>query len=111
MTGDRVAHPVLLSLANIHSDIRMKASHHTFLLVGLLPCPKFLTKDKSFCGPLENQIVHQCLNILCKSLKVAACIGAMLSDPVSNLRYCYMLLATYIADSPEAELLAGIGGK
>src|SRR5882757_8838093 len=111
MTGDRVAHPVLLSLANIHSDIRMKASHHAFLLVGLLPCPKFLTKDKSFRGPLENRIVHQCLDILCEPLKVAARIGAMLSDPVGNLRYCYMPLGAYIADSPEAALLAGVGGK
>jgi hypothetical protein len=51
MTGDWTAHPVLLSLANIHMDIRMKSNSHAFLLVALLPCPKFLTKNRPVKTP------------------------------------------------------------
>ena len=54
MTGDRTAHPVLLSLANIHADVRMKSSNCTFILVTLLPCPKFITKDKGIRGILDT---------------------------------------------------------
>jgi len=58
MTGDRIAHPVLLTLANIHMDVRMKASNHAFVLLALLPCPKFLTKDRPTRSVLENRVIH-----------------------------------------------------
>jgi hypothetical protein len=35
----------------------------------------------------------------------------MMSDPVGNSRYCFTPLVAYIADTPEATLLAGVGGK
>ena len=47
MTGDWIAHLVLLSFANIHMDIRVKASNHAFILLALLPCPKFIIKDRA----------------------------------------------------------------
>ena len=58
MTGDRTAHPVLLSLANIHADVRMKSSNRAFLLVALLPCPKFIAKDRAVRSVLENRVIH-----------------------------------------------------
>ncbi|KDQ57872.1 hypothetical protein JAAARDRAFT_57695 [Jaapia argillacea MUCL 33604] len=51
-TGNRVAHPVLISLANIFADVRVKASHHAMLLAALLPCPKFLNK---FGDPFRHE--------------------------------------------------------
>ncbi|KAG2356903.1 hypothetical protein BDR07DRAFT_1380483 [Suillus spraguei] len=45
--------------------------------------------------------VHQCLDIILELLKQAACIGQMMSDPVGNLRHCFMPLASYIVDMPE----------
>ncbi|KAG2051846.1 hypothetical protein BDR06DRAFT_983361 [Suillus hirtellus] len=48
MTGDRVAHPLLISLTNICMSIRFKASLGAFLLTALLPVPKF-THKKHFC--------------------------------------------------------------
>ena len=68
MTGDCMAHLVLLSLANIHADICKKSSNNTFLLITLLPCPKFVVKDRAIHGVLENCLVHLCLNIIMNPL-------------------------------------------
>ncbi|KAG2096724.1 uncharacterized protein F5147DRAFT_778233 [Suillus discolor] len=46
LSGDRVAHPLLISLTNIHMDIHLKSSSNAFLLAALLPVPKFIHKNK-----------------------------------------------------------------
>jgi hypothetical protein len=52
MTGVHSAHPPLISLANLKMDFYMKVSHHTFLLLALLPIPKFLEKKSKIRGLL-----------------------------------------------------------
>ena len=111
MTGDRTAHPLLISLANMKSSYRAKGSHHAFLLLALLPVPKFITHDKPLCGVLENCLLHGCLDFILEPLKKAAFEGKMMSDPYGSLRYCFTPLAAYIVDTPEAAMLAGVGGK
>ena len=111
MTGNRTAHPVLLTLANIHMDVRMKASNHAFILLALLPCPKFLVKDRPTCGVLESRVVHLCLDIITEPLKLAARAGRMMSDPCGYSRFCFTALASYMVDTPEAALIACVAGK
>jgi len=111
MTGDRTAHPVLLSLANIHMDVRSKASNHAFILIGLLPCPKFLAKDRATRSVLENRTTHLCLDIITEPLKLAARAGRMMSDPRGYSRFCFTALASYIVDTPEAAMIACVAGK
>lgn len=111
MTGDRTAHPVLLSLANICMDVRMKPSAHAFVLLALLPCPKFLIKDKPTRGVLESRVVHLCVDIITQPLKLAARAGRMMADPSGFSRFCFTALASYIVDTPEAALIACVAGK
>ena len=111
MTGNRTAHPVLISLANIHMDVRMKSSNRAFLLVALLPCAKFITKDKGVRGVLESRVIHLCLDIITHPLKLAARVGRMMSDPRGYSRFCFTFLASYMVDTPEAVMLAGVAGK
>ena len=111
MTGDRVAHPVLLSLANIHMDARMKSSNHAFVLIALLPCPKFLAKDRAIRGALESRTIHLCLDIITHPLKLAARAGRMMADPLGYSRFCFTGLASYIVDTPEAATIACVAGK
>ena len=75
MTGNHTAHPVLLSLANIHANIHTKSSSNAFLLIALLPCPKFTAKDRDIRGVLENRLVHLCIDIITNPLKLAAHAG------------------------------------
>jgi hypothetical protein len=89
MTGGHVAHPLLISLANIKMATRNKASSNAFVLAALLPIAEFLHLVKRMQSVLEACSVHQCLDIVLEPLKQAARIGRMVSDPLGNLRYCW----------------------
>jgi len=58
LTGDRVAHPLLISLANIKMETRLQLSSHAFLLATLLPVPKFVHSNKRMKGVLEARLIH-----------------------------------------------------
>jgi len=111
MTGNRVAHLLLISLANIKMNFRNKASNHLFHLLALLPIPRFLHPNKKIRGVLDSRLFHQCLDIVLSPLKKAAEIGVMMSDPLGYRRFCFSPLAAYIVDTPESALIAGVGGK
>lgn len=111
MTGDQVAHPLLLGLANIRMNTRLKLSSKAFMLLALLPVPKFLHAKQRMRGILEDHLIHQCLDIVLTLLKIAAAIGVMMSDPIGIRRYCFTWLTSYIADMPEARMLASVRDK
>ncbi|KAI5982093.1 hypothetical protein EDD15DRAFT_2403257 [Pisolithus albus] len=112
MTGNRMAHPLLLSLANIDADIRSKGSLHGHVLLALLPVVSFIHGKTRVRSLLSDRLVHESLDFVLKPpLKVAAAVGVMMSDPVGNLRYCFTPLIAYIADTPEQSLLACISPK
>ncbi len=111
ITGDRCAHPLLISLANVKKDFRNKASNHVFHLLALLPIPRFLHPNKRIRGVLTSRLFHQSLDIVLAPLKEAARIGVMMSDPLGYKRFCFTPLAAYIVDTPEAILISGVAGK
>ena len=111
MTGGRVAHPLLISLANLLMDFCTKATNHAFHLLALLPTPKFIHKDQKICGVLENHLIHDCLDFILQPLKKAAQVGIMMSDLLGSLRYVYMPLAAYIVNTQEAVVLAVVAGR
>jgi hypothetical protein len=109
MTSGRVAHPLLISLANLFMDFRMKESNHAFLLLALLPVPKFIHKDQSIRGVLESRMIHECLDFILKPFKKAAEVG--ISDPAGSLCYVFTPLSAYMVDVQEALLPAAVAGK
>jgi hypothetical protein len=109
MMGDQMSHLLLISLANLDMDFCVKASHHAFILLALLPVPKFLHKRKMLQGVLENWMIHECLDFILQPLKTAASIGIMMSDPWGGLRHHFTPLAGYIMDFQEAIVIAGLG--
>jgi hypothetical protein len=111
MTGGRIAHPLLISLTNLFTDFRMKASNHAFLLLALLPVPKFIHRDQKLRGVLENRMIHECLDFILKPLKKAAEVGIMMSDPAGSLHYVFTPLTAYMVDMQEALLLLVVAGK
>ena len=102
MTRDQVAHPLLISLTDITMDFWTKASNHAFILLAILPIPKFLHKNKKIWGVLENRLIHECIDFIVKPLKKAAEIGIMMSDPLGWHRYCFTPLVSAIIDTPKA---------
>ncbi|KAI6040096.1 hypothetical protein EDC04DRAFT_2602739 [Pisolithus marmoratus] len=89
MTGNRVAHPLLLSLANIDSDIHIS----------------FIHGKTHVCSLLSNWLIHKSLDFMLKPLKVVTAVGVVMSDPIGNLHYCFTPLVMYIADTLEQSLL------
>ncbi|KAJ7166605.1 hypothetical protein C8R46DRAFT_899136 [Mycena filopes] len=84
MTRNRSAYPLLITLANIDMDFRMKASHHAFLLLALLPVAKFREKDAEIRGVLANRLFHGLLDFILDPLKKTAEIGVMMNDPLDK---------------------------
>ena len=111
ISGDHMVHPLLISLANIDARIHSKSSLHAYLLLALLPIAKFTHKVTRVRGLLQDRLVHQAISIVLAPLKIAMTVGVMMSDPVGNLRYCFTLIASWIADTPEESLLAATGPK
>ncbi|KAG1783205.1 hypothetical protein EV702DRAFT_1191636 [Suillus placidus] len=88
LAGNRYAHPLLITLANIDPD--------------------FIHQVKHMHGVLADRLLHQCINIVIEPLKQAACLGIMMSDPAGLSRYCFMPLVAYVADTPEELIIACI---
>ena len=80
-----MAYPLLISLANIDPAICSKISLHTYLLLALLPIPKFIHKDTRTWSLLHDRLIHQALNKVVESLKTAVRVGVMMSNPIGNL--------------------------
>src|ERR1700722_646264 len=111
MTGNCMAHPLLISLANIRMDVRTKYSNNAFILCALLPVAQFIHKKSRMRGLLNDRLLHYSLDVVLEPLKIAARIGIMMSDPLGSRRFCFTPLAAYIADTQEAVILACVGGK
>lgn len=111
MTGGRNAHPLLISLANISMEFRNKASSNAYLLLALLPIANFIHPNQKVRGMLDSRLYHHCVDLILRPLKSAAQISVMLSDPVGALRWCFTPLASFIVDTPEAQLISAVGGK
>ncbi|KAG2361788.1 hypothetical protein BDR07DRAFT_1251326, partial [Suillus spraguei] len=105
LTGDCVAHPLLISLANLYMNTHSKSLTNSFVLTALLPVPKFVHKKKCMRGVLQDCLIHQCLDIILWSLKQAAEHGVMLSDPIRRSCYCFTTLTSYIVDTPKAMIV------
>ncbi|KAJ6461670.1 hypothetical protein C8R45DRAFT_841979 [Mycena sanguinolenta] len=102
MTGNRQAHPLLISLADLDMEFRTKASHHAFVLLALLPIAKFLEKNKEIVGVLNNRLFHAIMDFILAPLKKTAEVGQMMRDPLGWRRFCFTPLAGYILDTPES---------
>ncbi|KAI6004712.1 hypothetical protein EDD15DRAFT_2384724 [Pisolithus albus] len=83
MCGGKVAHPLLISLANIKMKVRNKGCSHAFLLLALMPIPQFIHPVRRMCGVLEERLFHQCLDIVLEPLKQAARLATTLAQLAS----------------------------
>ena len=86
-------------------------SHMLTVISMFSPCTQWVFGPLSPVSVLESHIVHLCLNIITEPLKLAAQAGRMMSDPRGYSRFCFTALASYIAYTPEATLIACITGK
>ncbi|KAG2119808.1 uncharacterized protein F5147DRAFT_795944 [Suillus discolor] len=111
----RKVYPTAQRLSRVYTE--WMTGEHAWNMQSALPCGatllvlKFVHKKKWMRGVLQDWLVHQCLDVVLEPLKSAARQGVMLSDPIGRSHYCFTPLASYIADTLEAMMLACVGGK
>ena len=98
-------HPTFLTIANIRSDIRMKATAHAWACVAYMPVPQFVCHPE-FSSLLQARVWHRCMDIVFENVKIAARSGTQMVDPIGNLRYGFTPLVAYTADLPEQQMIA-----
>jgi len=74
MTGNLEMHPLFLTIANINSDVHMKATSHAWACIVYIPTLEFLVHP-DFHSVLEARVWHHCMDIVCTGLKLAAHAG------------------------------------
>ncbi|KAG1800667.1 hypothetical protein EV424DRAFT_1352065 [Suillus variegatus] len=105
-TGGLKMHPIFVSLANIQSDVRMRATSHAWRCVGFMPIPKFSDVHTDYQTILSQWLFHKCMDIIFADVKVTAMAGRFMPDSSGHLRHCYTPLAAYTADLPEQQAIA-----
>ncbi|KAI6155646.1 hypothetical protein BKA82DRAFT_17490 [Pisolithus tinctorius] len=85
-TGNLEMHPLFLTIANIDSDIHMKATAH----------------------PGVARLWHRCMDIVMERLKCVANVGEFMMDAFSDVQFCFTPLVAWTADLPEQQLIAAV---
>jgi len=104
-------HPLLLSLTNIHTNICMKATSHTFTLTTYLPIPKFLKVSSAVQLVLSACVYHFVISTVMQNLKVAEKNGVIISDSNGLLWVVHTPLVSWNANSPEQHVISCISSK
>ncbi|KAH8999792.1 hypothetical protein EDB86DRAFT_3063873 [Lactarius hatsudake] len=107
MTGGLEMYPAYLTLANIVSEVRMKASSHAWMCFSFLPIVKF-DVHSSFQSILSARLWHACMDKAFVRCKDAAVTGYHMADPCGCSRLSFPLLAAWIADLPEQHLISAM---
>ncbi|KIK75320.1 hypothetical protein PAXRUDRAFT_36990 [Paxillus rubicundulus Ve08.2h10] len=109
--GNHQAHPLLISLANIAVNIFNKGTLNSFILLALIPLPKFVHMTKCLHVVLADWLLHQVISMVITLLKKAAELGCMTSDPLGNLKYCFTPLNAYITYTPEQHAITCVSSN
>ncbi|KAG1870834.1 hypothetical protein F4604DRAFT_1681705 [Suillus subluteus] len=104
-TGSLEMHPTFLTISNIHSKIRMKATSHAWECIAYIPSPEYIT-NSDYAGVLEACFWHSCMDMVLEKLKITSHTGEFIVDPMGCQRYAFTPLVAYIADLPEQLMIS-----
>lgn len=107
-TGNKEMWPMLISIANIHAGVRMRATSHAFALVGYLPIPKFLNVSPAVQATLTARVFYDSMTKITQSLIDANNTSHVMPHPMGELCVCRTPLASHISDLPEQRLIVGV---
>ncbi|KAG1862924.1 hypothetical protein C8R48DRAFT_603235 [Suillus tomentosus] len=97
-------HPMFLTIGNIHSEIRMKATLHAWECIAYIPSLEYIT-NSDYAGLLEARLLlflqrfwHSCMDMVFEKLKIASHMGEFMVDPMGCQRYAFTPLITHVFD-------------
>jgi hypothetical protein len=111
-SGDKKAWPVYLTIGNIRSKTRNSPSKMAVILVALLPVPpKFASKKakiRSTQRITNDEILEGVFSLIFEPLEAIAKFGKEMNCSDGMVRQCFLVLAAWIADHVENEILHGL---
>ena len=111
-SGDKKAWPVYLTVGNIRSKARNCPSKMAIILIALLPVPpKFSskkTKDRSAQRMTNDEILEGVFSLIFEPLEAITKFGKEMVCSDGSVRRCFPVLAAWIADHAENEMLHGL---
>ncbi|KAG2085487.1 hypothetical protein BD769DRAFT_1632797 [Suillus cothurnatus] len=107
VTGGLEMHPVFITIGNIDSEVRSKATSRAWHCVGYMPIVKFKVHP-DYQTILQACLWHKCMCLIFANLKAAAAEGCFMPDPFRYICYVFTLLIAHICDLPEATMIAAV---
>ncbi|KAG1718386.1 hypothetical protein EDD22DRAFT_983580 [Suillus occidentalis] len=95
-TGGLEMHPLFITIGNLDSDVRSKATLRAWRCVAYMPVAKFRVHP-DYQGILQARLWHKCVDLVCANLKVAAKDGCFMPDPSRYIRYVFTPLIAHIS--------------
>lgn len=107
LTGGLEMHPIFVTIANIDSEVRSKATLRAWRCVGYMPVVKFKV-HQDYQTILQARLWHKCMDLIFANLKTAAAEGCFMPDPFRHIRYVFTPLIAHVCDLPEASMIAAV---
>ena len=115
-SGDKNMHPVYISIANIHKDVRNKPSRQGWMLLAKLPTHKFAalkarldatqSEKNAMPGVLQKRLFHHCMAVVLNPLKKMEVTTAV--DASGYERRVMAVLMAWLADLEEQWMILGL---
>lgn len=105
--GGQQAYPVYLTIGNISKTIHRKLNECATVLLGYLPVDEFSdVQDNSIQAQLKGQLIQDAMAVLLEPLRKASLEGVEMWCADGRLWCIYPMVAAYVADFPEQNLMA-----
>ncbi|KAG1848760.1 hypothetical protein DFJ58DRAFT_729794 [Suillus subalutaceus] len=107
LAGGIEMHPVFVTIGNIDSEVRSKATLQAWRCIAYIPVVKFRVHP-DYQSILQARLWHKCMDLVCANLKAAAKDGCFMPDPSRNIRHVFTPLVGHVCDLPEATMIAAV---
>ncbi|KAG2134157.1 uncharacterized protein EDB93DRAFT_1092883 [Suillus bovinus] len=93
ITGGLEMHPVFITIGNIDSEVRSKATLRAWRCIAYMPIAKFRVHP-DYQSILQARLWHKCMDLVLANLKAAAADGCFMPDPSRHIHYVFTPLHT-----------------
>ncbi|KAG1851600.1 hypothetical protein DFJ58DRAFT_716672 [Suillus subalutaceus] len=95
LAGGIEMHPVFLTIGNIDSEVRSKATLRAWRCIAYIPVVKFQVHP-DYQSILQARLWHKCMDLVFANLKVAAKDGCFMPDPSRYIRHVFTPLVAHV---------------
>ncbi|KAG1742146.1 hypothetical protein EDB19DRAFT_1894975 [Suillus lakei] len=94
ITGGLEMHPVFITIGNIDSEVRSKATLRAWRCIAYMPIAKFRVHP-DYQSILQARLWHKCMDLVLANLKAAALDGCFMPDPNRHIHFVFTPLVAH----------------